>query len=63
VPRWSTLTPDQQKQQLRETILRKLQKPSAAVAVSVPVASTSSSRSGDAAPREVSLDRATTKIQ
>jgi hypothetical protein len=62
VPRWSNMTPDEQKQQLDATILRKLRKPSTTIAASVSVASTSSSRRG-VLPREGALDRATTKVQ
>jgi hypothetical protein len=56
------MTPDEQKQQLDATILRKLRKPSTTIAAAVSVASTSSSRRG-VLPREGALDRATTKVQ
>jgi hypothetical protein len=55
------MTPDEQKQQLDETIRRKLG--TTTVAASVPVASASSRRAGDASPRSGSLERGTTKSQ
>lgn len=61
VPRWSTMTPDEQKRQLDETIRRKLG--TTTVAVSVPVAIASSRRVGAASPRNGSLERGTTKSQ
>lgn len=57
------MTPDEQKQQLDETIRRKLRTPSTTVPAAVRIASTSSSRGGDVSLRDASLDRATTKIQ
>ena len=54
------MTPEEQKRELANTILRKLRRPASA---SVKVQRVSRSRSKDIFPRPASLDRGTTKSQ